>query len=405
MADKPYMGFKGGYNSSDANSMLSELYPAIAKTAKMGLSNMWNGMDTTSKAATVAGLVPFYGDIAGVANDARLYAENPEMRTPVNYGLSALGMLPLMPSMGTIRGIGKGLEKSIVPPVQKVAPQDEALRLAQERAALPVEQGGLGLPVDNTPQQRAMALEWDTPAYHGRVMDDMPNNEMPDAVRGGSVGHAYLTDNPDVSSSYAMTSTPTNSSSYAMTSTPTNSIENIELAKLIKGYSPTNYPLLVKSGRQLTEKNDIYDIISPADLAEILSKYTSKLDYREFLNDKDLKEVLNGVLDMFVPEYSGESMPKNLSRLFGFLEENPVYKKDLHQKFDSLIYNDLEAGGKTIVPFDKDNIRSRFAAFDPYRKSAAVAAAMGVAAPDLMADEKQKPAKKNIVPPVKKQGK
>jgi hypothetical protein len=30
---------------------------------------------------------------------------------------------------------------------------------------------------------------------------------------------------------------------------------------------------------------------------------------------------------------------------------------------------------------------------------------MGVAAPDLMADEKQKPAKKNIVPPVKKQGK
>jgi hypothetical protein len=38
----------------------------------------------------------------------------------------------------------------------------------------------------------------------------------------------------------------------------------------------------------------------------------------------------------------------------------------------------------------------------PWRRSAAVAAAMGVAAPDLMADEKQKPAKKNIVPPVKK---
>ena len=280
--------------------------------------------------------------------------------------------------------------KGLVPPVQRIAPQDEALRLAQERAALPVEQGGLGLPVDNTPEQRAMAMGFDTPAYQGRVMDDMTNNEMPKAVRGGSVGHAYLTDNPDVSSS------------YAMTSTPTNSIENIELAKLIKGYSPTNYPLLARSGRQLTEKNDIYDIISPADLAENLSQYTDKLDYREFLNDKDLKEVLNGVLDMFIPEYSEKSMPKNLSRLFGFLEENPAYKKDLHQKFDSLIYNDLESGGKTIVPFDKENIRSRFAAFDPYRKSAAVAAAMGVAAPDLMADEKQKPAKKNIVPPVKK---
>lgn len=120
MADKPSMGFKGGYNSSDANSMLSELYPAIAKTAKMGLSNMWNGMDTTSKAATVAGLVPGIGDVAGVANDARLFYQNPEMRTPANFGLSALGLLPFVPGMGTIKGVGKGMAGSIVPPIDVV---------------------------------------------------------------------------------------------------------------------------------------------------------------------------------------------------------------------------------------------------------------------------------------------
>jgi hypothetical protein len=34
-----------------------------------------------------------------------------------------------------------------------------------------------------------------------------------------------------------------------------------------------------------------------------------------------------------------------------------------------------------------ENVRSRFAAFDPFRRSAAVATAMGVAAPDLMAEE------------------
>jgi len=37
-----------------------------------------------------------------------------------------------------------------------VGPQSAALRLAQQRAALPVEQNGLGLPVNNTPQMRPM---------------------------------------------------------------------------------------------------------------------------------------------------------------------------------------------------------------------------------------------------------
>jgi hypothetical protein len=34
-----------------------------------------------------------------------------------------------------------------------------------------------------------------------------------------------------------------------------------------------------------------------------------------------------------------------------------------------------------------ENVRSRFAAFDPFRKTAATATAMGVAAPDLLAAE------------------
>jgi hypothetical protein len=37
-----------------------------------------------------------------------------------------------------------------------------------------------------------------------------------------------------------------------------------------------------------------------------------------------------------------------------------------------------------------ENIRSRFAAFDPWRKDAATAAAFGVAAPDLLAKEREK---------------
>jgi hypothetical protein len=43
--------------------------------------------------------------------------------------------------------------------------------------------------------------------------------------------------------------------------------------------------------------------------------------------------------------------------------------------------------GENVVVLDPDNVRSRFAAFDPWRRNSAIAAAMGVAAPDLLAEE------------------
>ena len=46
-------------------------------------------------------------------------------------------------------------------------PQQEALDTAQRNAALSVEEGGLGLPKDNTPEMRAQAMGYDVPAYHG----------------------------------------------------------------------------------------------------------------------------------------------------------------------------------------------------------------------------------------------
>jgi len=47
------------------------------------------------------------------------------------------------------------------------APRQEALDTAQRNAALPIEEGGLGLPKDNTPEMRAEAMGYKTPAYHG----------------------------------------------------------------------------------------------------------------------------------------------------------------------------------------------------------------------------------------------
>jgi hypothetical protein len=49
-------------------------------------------------------------------------------------------------------------------------PQKEALDKAQRNAALPVKEGGLGLPKNNTPEMRAEAMGYNTPAYHGTTV-------------------------------------------------------------------------------------------------------------------------------------------------------------------------------------------------------------------------------------------
>jgi len=79
----------------------------------------------------------------------------------------------------------------------------------------------------------------------------------------------------------------------------------------------------------------------------------------------------------------------------------------LREGHDALILkNTYDPGGfgptKMVdvgVVFDPDQIRSRFAAFDPFRKDVATAAAFGVAAPDLLAKEKtEEPPKKKKKP-------
>jgi len=70
--------------------------------------------------------------------------------------------------------------------------------------------------------------------------------------------------------------------------------------------------------------------------------------------------------------------------------------KALAGKHDALILkNTFDPGGSAAklvdvgVMFSPEQIRSRFAAFDPLRRNAAIAAAMGVAAPDLLAKDKK----------------
>jgi hypothetical protein len=203
------------------------------------------------------------------------------------------------------------------------APQDEALRLAQERAALPVEQGGLGLPPNNTAEQRAKAMGFDTSAYHGTVGNKKAFEKNRSIQKdSGWYGNeaVYTTVDPNSASSYA---------NWQNIKNNTNEM-----------YQQNVIPLLVRQGKVFE-----YGDAPPMATREEADKFT-----------KIIRDNLGYDTVVISNKYAAPEYAKNYE----------------------------------MASFNPDNIRSRFAAFDPFRRNAATAAAMGVAAPDLLAKEKNK---------------
>ena len=207
-------------------------------------------------------------------------------------------------------------------------PQQAALDLAQERAALPVEQGGLGLPKDNTPMDRAKAMGFNIPAYHTSrtgVDTDVLDSGKYAIAPFDSIGTHFGTKEAALDRFNRTTGT----------------------TEQIKGSS---YPVLLKGDKPyLTQQGEIY---REDPLAMMLSE---KSDYG--------------------------NLPKSNANLRAEIFEN-----------NSIIpyINDVEATGSISYIAPPESIRSRFAAFDPFRRNAAIAAAMGVAAPNLLAAEPEK---------------
>jgi len=81
----------------------------------------------------------------------------------VGMGLASLAAIPVA------GGVAKAV--NIARKGDVAAERLEALRIAQQNAAKPVSEGGLGLRPDNTPEERAAAMGFTTPAYHGTTGD------------------------------------------------------------------------------------------------------------------------------------------------------------------------------------------------------------------------------------------
>ena len=80
----------------------------------------------------------------------------------------------------------------------------ERMALAQKNAALPISEGGLGLPANNTAAQRAKALGYDIPVYHGTNAEIEAFNTQGKGKTAGA--GAFLTTNPTTAETYVSSS-------------------------------------------------------------------------------------------------------------------------------------------------------------------------------------------------------
>jgi len=195
------------------------------------------------------------------------------------------------------------------------APQQAALDLAQKRAALPVEQGGLGLPSNNTAADRAKAMGFESDYAHGSPISEI--TKLTPSQTGAQGSGIYATNYFPEANIYSG-----------------------------KEVGATIYPLQVKTDTayQSGAENPYMKLIVGDD--EQLLNALKRLGKESIISEQQptpewLKAL--GTMEMPVREH--------------FVSMNP------------------------------DLFRSRFAAFDPFRKDVATATAMGVALPDLLAAE------------------
>jgi hypothetical protein len=247
----------------------------------------------------------------------------------------------------------------VISPMAKALPLNR-MDTAQLRASLPYKEGGLNLPIDNNPMQRARAMGFET----------APSKELYHGSRGELAG-------------------------------------NIDPSKSDYGFHVGT--LEQAQERLKTFGNRGIDYPEGANIAPLL-----KNKYADFITVKD-KGSFNA--DELVEQFKGnksidQGAIKKIAEMIG-KDERVATRKVMNeynemirglvgqQGYKGLKYmNNTEGEGLSYAISDPSVLRSRFAAFDPYMEKSANPMAVSLAIP--MADDKKKSRKDILEQELKK---
>jgi hypothetical protein len=257
-----------------------------------------------------------------------------------------------------------------------------AMKLAQQRASLPASENGLGLPKNNTAADRARAMGFDTDVYHGTTS---PNIQRFDTSLSGNKSgnpfddYVFSTTSPENASGYSL-----NWKSYK------NYVEQLPEFRSLQEQRNE----ILKQVAEAAGKGEHYKIVQLRKELNSINENQQKF-YDDFMSGKYVSE---GATVYPMKVRSQDFMPYEAEGKNWMRANRPAIEESQRQGYEGVaIKNVKDNAGKgldviadTYASNNPDLFRFRNAAFDPWRKTAAIASAMGVAAPDLMAKERKK---------------
>jgi hypothetical protein len=233
---------------------------------------------------------------------------------------------------------------------------------AQRNAALPVTEGGLGLPANNTAMDRAKALGFDTNVYHGGKSDIKAIDYKHSGKGADQYGSAAL---------YTATS-PHNAGGYV----PYENGFPVEGGNIM--------PLMVKSNNFLDA--DKIQALTPSQIKNIINKSPDEYALSNFgdVNYEGKEKVLRQAINAYRDIGDGSVLSQLNMLNNDFYRGNPEAFNKAAQETTGYkgVDVDIGSGEKFLMPWETSNVRSRFAAFDPFRRNESdILAGVGVGVP------------------------
>lgn len=274
--------------------------------------------------------------------------------------------------------VRQGMMPSIMPQgADNTITSAERMAIAQRNAALPVSEGGLGLPANNTAAQRAEAMGYNLPVYHGTNADISAFDVTGKGKTAGA--GSFLTTNPITAETYV-------SSSGGGNILPLLLKQNDFLTANARGRGWADIytnQLAAKSGKTRYTPQELGLDINSATTTDELGIIANELG-KKGVEIKNVKDLGPNSHVMRAKEY--------LLQKYGIVPD-PTWSNvtgSQHQEAQKAMTKLYDAQKSDIYAVqDPTLIRSRFAAFDPKQANNPNILAGGLAVPLVDEDNRK----------------
>lgn len=256
-------------------------------------------------------------------------------------------------------------------------PQEQALQLAQKNAAKPISEGGLGLPKDNTPMDRAKAMGFDTPIYHATSADF--EEFVPSSLRGAS----YFASSPE----RAMRGAKAGAADRLGAGQPDRVMPLVTRSQEVEG--------LTISKPQREWFNSLPEEATESQVQSLMNKAPKDGYWFMWYDEIKLPSGEFKYVKKQEPFVSYEQAVKTNKDIYGrgFNDYSDAsserFASEMAKNQGRGAYLQNDESGLAMAVVDPSIVRSRFAAFDPARRNEADILA-GVLPLSLLADEEQR---------------